>query len=1315
MEEIKKQSKEELTLEDINEAIINKKRIIDNKQVGLKLSKNFGKGENKDWPDNAISDDEIKDFINHLVFAVDQPNEEELGNIIKDEIGKEFDFFTTENVYNKLFITMLNWLQGKERDRFLSYEEGKEFFEEARRGIPIWFDIREPVESFTGRVEQLDNLHRILQGEGKTLISQVISMSGLGGVGKSELARKYINKYSQKYDNKVAWINAESYQTLVESFRRLACDKLRISTKNANKEEKEISSIVEDVYKFFSNGKSLFVFDNAEKRRTQDDGNEGIDKFLPSLPSDANKPYVLITSRNQKWGNIKVMLLDVFTEKEAVDFIRKVLSIEDGSQESEIPKLAKTLQCFPLALQQAVAYIKERDTALRNVGSKFKISNYLQRYEEETRKLLDFKFPEDSSDLYTKTTFTTWRVTIDKIKNNPECGNQAAEILDIIAYTAPDNIPVKMFLELQYNREKLGDAIELLKQYSMISSGKEQSSVNIHRLVQQVTRLELKEQGREEKKLEEVLKLVKANLQEENLDHAVSVWNHISKYEELVRKFSEFPSKITEELNNSERHNQAYSFGTKALELLKSILGPDHASTLAIMHYIALVLNVQGKYSEALQIHREVCKKRKEKLGQDHLDTLETMHHMAGTLHNLGKDEEALNIWKEVYTKRKEKLGSNDINTLRSQNCVAVALDALQRYEEVLPIKEEVYERRKKTLGPDHPDILQSRHNIAGSYFNKGDFETAYNIWNEVFEKQKIVLGSGHLGTLLTRNNMAEALSMEEKYEEALSMFHEVFEKRKEKLGLDCYETLTTLNSIADVLDRQGKRDEALKIFREVYEKIKRPEILGPEHPDTLKTKGNIDRLSQTQLRPSEDQQSQANEMSDSVLLGECLPGPSSGSSGRRKREAKGECLFTWEDVDGFNLEKDEKRDLSKIKVDSEKFIDYIKDLPEGKRNQLIQLADEVKVTGESESLVNKLIGNQKIMNHLSRVGKISGMTMHGMMAKNVLASFLNEDYKGVAINVGFIAGSQGFAKVAEAASLKGLKLASEGKLLLGRFLRAASPFLARGTSAFVVYDLVNQIKAFKNGTEEELVGVVGDSIYLGVDAAEIGIEIAEAFEVLEGVSSVTGPIGAAIGAVVFVGTDIHMAVKRVDKIDEIIHLTGGEKFIEGLRAFIGMQPEEHIQELMQEKQISNQLVKQGLEYLKQHSDIQSYVFPTGKSVVDSCPKVPCKTSICAIGGFGDGCFIESTITRYAEECTTKFEVDLDNTVLLDRKRTDIKWSRAKPDNPSGGQLFCLPGGNHERVPNYGSYLCENAIGITDLSTKTGNHTLINLGEGTDH
>jgi hypothetical protein len=68
----------------------------------------------------------------------------------------------------------------------------------------------------------------------------------------------------------------------------------------------------------------------------------------------------------------------------------------------------------------------------------------------------------------------------------------------------------------------------------------------------------------------------------------------------------------------------------------------------------------------------------------------------------------------------------------------------------------------------------------------------------------------------------------------------------------------------------------------------------------------------------------------------------------------------------------------------------------------------------------------------------------------------------------------------------------------------------------------------------------------------------------------------------------------------------------------------------------------------------------------------------------------------------------MDNGVVLDKKGADIKWRRARPNDPNDGQLFCLPEVDYQPAPSYGSYLCENAIGITDLSaSKTGNHTVI--------
>jgi hypothetical protein len=324
------------------------------------------------------------------------------------------------------------------------------------------------------------------------------------------------------------------------------------------------------------------------------------------------------------------------------------------------------------------------------------------------------------------------------------------------------------------------------------------------------------------------------------------------------------------------------------------------------------------------------------------------------------------------------------------------------------------------------------------------------------------------------------------------------------------------------------------------------------------------------------------------------------------------------------------------------------------------------------------------------------------------LVDFLSGNDQGVAINLGFIAGSHGFAKVAKTIANNGIGLIADGKVLLGRSLKAASPFLARGTSAFVVYDLVNQIKEYKKGNNDTLVGIIGDSIYFGVDSVEIGIEVAEAFEVFEGVSSFAGPIGAGIGAIVFVGTDIYMAVKRVDNIDKIVHLTGKEKFIEGLRAFVGMKPRQYMEELVGEKQANNLLVEQRLKFLEQHNDIQRCVFPTGKSVPDTC------STVCTPGQITGLLGTAGATKECREECTTKIQEDLNSTVLLDKKVAGIKWSRAKPDSPSSGELFCLPSGDYESTSSDRAYNCENAIGLAN-SANTGNYTLIDLGEGDDH
>jgi ankyrin repeat protein len=410
---------------------------------------------------------------------------------------------------------------------------------QTKNNIPIWFGVIEPVKSFTGREKELYELHELVKlKRGLAVISQMATVSGAGGIGKSELARKYAYIRRNDFNNNVAWMNAKTQESLRESFLMLAED-LKIPTteeREGKERDRDIKSVVKDVYKYFTKAASLFIFDNAEKYKD-------ISEFLPSsfsLFPDDKEFYVLITSRNQDWevgeeGEIGVIKLNEFTPQEAVDFIKKLLNIENDLQNEHTEKLAKELQYFPLALRQAVTYIKETNKKSERRGhKKFETSDYLKKYKKDAKELLEFSH---DSDRYAKTTFITWKITLENIMKIGDNGKEALEILKIMAYFTPDNIPIEgFFSKLALDEQIIGEerswkAVELLNQYSMINLEKGVS--NIHRLVQQIIRLQ--NQSKEEEILEKSLKLINSSDIAES--HIASVWDYTSKYDKLIDEF----------------------------------------------------------------------------------------------------------------------------------------------------------------------------------------------------------------------------------------------------------------------------------------------------------------------------------------------------------------------------------------------------------------------------------------------------------------------------------------------------------------------------------------------------------------------------------------------------------------------------------------------------------------------------------------------------------------------------------------------------------------------------------------------------------
>lgn len=75
IEELKNQTKEQITLANINDSIRRKVKIFNNKSVGLNIHKEFVMRKATAWPINVITNVEIIDYLERLVLAINQPNE----------------------------------------------------------------------------------------------------------------------------------------------------------------------------------------------------------------------------------------------------------------------------------------------------------------------------------------------------------------------------------------------------------------------------------------------------------------------------------------------------------------------------------------------------------------------------------------------------------------------------------------------------------------------------------------------------------------------------------------------------------------------------------------------------------------------------------------------------------------------------------------------------------------------------------------------------------------------------------------------------------------------------------------------------------------------------------------------------------------------------------------------------------------------------------------------------------------------------------------------------------------------------------------
>lgn len=582
-------------------------------------------------------------------------------------------------------------------------------------------------------------------------ISVVCTLTGMRGVGKTQLAAVYARECAAGGWRLVAWVNAEDPAELLADLAVVA-DRLGMTRADRSLEDVAL----EVCNRLEADGeRCLIVFDNVTD----------LAKLRPYLPGLGASQAIVTTNDASLGSSHTPLAVDVFSEEESLTFLaqRTRMNDFDGAH-----RLANELGHLPLALAQAAAVMTSQHLNYQTYLDR--LSTYpAQRY-----------LPPARSDPYPRGTSETILLSLNALADFPHA-DLCRGIVDTLSLLSPSGVS----REILYLGKSAGiwaadsaavdEALGRLAEVSLLVFSENASAVSAHRLVMRVAREHRVYDGT----------LPALGMQACNLLSAAALsfgeaWQRRAEARDLVQQVhvlnehlipwvSTNGDSLTEALLSRRiwALQHLYDLGDSALQMIKigepltadctRLLGSDHPDTLMSRNYLALAYRAAGRPNEAMPLLEQNLADRIRVLGEDHRDTLRSLSNLAMAYRAARRVDEALPLLEKALVDRVRVLGDDDPDTLKARNNLAIAYRSAGRTNEAILLYERTLADRIRILGDDHPETLRSRRSLALALMDAGLIEEAISLFEQALAGRERVLGSEHPDTVLLRKELLRA------------------------------------------------------------------------------------------------------------------------------------------------------------------------------------------------------------------------------------------------------------------------------------------------------------------------------------------------------------------------------------------------------------------------------------------------------------------------------------------------------------------------------------------------------------------------------